>query len=201
MRGSNDLQHARFRSCSPEDRVPATHPLRAIKASAEAALAELSGTVETLYSPLGRPSIPPERLLQAPLLIALYAVRSDELFCERLASNILFRGFLDMDLEEASVDPTTFTKNRERLLAHHVARKFFDAVVGHVRAAGLLSDAPFTGDGTLLEAWASRKSFKAEATDARAEPRPDDPGNPTVDFPGESRSNAPLTARRMPRRG
>ena len=124
------------------------------------------------------------------MLIALYSVRSDELFCEMLEYNILFRWFLEMNLEEASLDPTTFTKNRERLLAHDVARKFFDAVVGHARAAGLLSDAHFTVDGTLIEAWASLKSFKAKTTDARSEPEPDDPGNPTVDFHGEARSNA-----------
>jgi transposase len=179
-----------FSYFSPEDRVPAAHPMRAVKASADVALAELSRTFEAMYSPLGRPSIPPERLLKAQLLIALYSVRSDELFCEMLEYNILFRWFLDMDLEEVSFDPTTFTKNRERLLAHQVARKFFDAVVGQARAAGLLSDAHFTVDGTLIEAWASLKSFKAKAPDAPSAPEPDDPGNPTVDFHGEPRSNA-----------
>ena len=190
MRGITNPQHGMFSYFSPEDRVPAAHPLRAIKASADAALGELSATFEVMYSPLGRPSIPPERLLKAQLLIALYSVRSDELFCEMLEYNILFRWFLEMNLEEASFDPTTFTKNRERLLAHHVARKFFDAVVGQARTAGLLSDAHFTVDGTLIEAWASLKSFKAKATDARSGLEPDDPGNPTVDFHGEPRSNA-----------
>jgi transposase len=179
-----------FSYFSPEDRVPATHPLRAIKTSADAALAALSDTFQAMYSRVGRPSIPPERLLKAQVLIALYSVRSDELFCEMLEYNILFRWFLDMDLEEASFDPTTFTKNRERLLAHHVTQKFFDAVVGHARGAGLLSDAHFTVDGTLIEAWASLKSFKVTTPDGRADPSPEDPGNPTVDFHGEVRSNA-----------
>jgi transposase len=140
-----------------------------------------------MYSDTGRPSIPPERLLKSLLLIALYSVRSDRLFCETLDYNILFRWFLDMNLEEASFDASSFSKNRERLLTHNVSQRFFDAVVKLARKCQLLSDEHFTVDGTLIEAWASMKSFKPKAQQDQ-EP-PDDPGNPTVDFHGERRSN------------
>jgi transposase len=166
--------------------VPADHPIRLIKQQADAALQTLDRTFAEMYSDVGRPSIPPERLLKAQLLIALSSVRSDRLFCERLDYDILFRWFLDMNLEEPSWDHSTFSANRDRLLAHDVACRFFDAVVNQARRAGLLSDEHFTVDGTLIEAWASLKSLKPTAAAAPAAP-PEDPGNPTVDFHGERR--------------
>src|SRR5512139_1750339 len=138
MRGENDIQSGMFSYFSPEQRVPAEHPLRAIKTHADAALQELSAVFNSMYSRMGRPSIPPERLLKAQLLIALYSVRSDRQFCEMLDYNILFRWFLDMNLEEASWDATTFTKNRDRLLEHRIAEKFFRAVVEYARKERLL---------------------------------------------------------------
>lgn len=186
MRGELNPQGHLFSYFSPEERVPSVHPLRAIKHHADKALESLGATFEAMYSDTGRPSIPPERLLKASLLMALYSVRSDRLFCESLGYNILFRWFLDMSLEEASFDPSTFSKNRERLIEHEVAAAFFDAVVKLARAKDLLSDEHFTVDGTLIEAWASMKSFKKKGEKT---PPPDDPGNPGVDFHGERRSN------------
>ena len=172
-----------------EERVPPDHPLRTIRRWADAALAELSSTFDALYAEDGRPSIPPERLLKASLLIALYSVRSERAFCEELDYHLLFRWFLGMDLLEPSFDPSTFSKNRERLLQHRVGQQFFDEVVGLAHERGLLSDEHFTVDGTLIEATASLKSFRRRDDDGAAPP-PDDPGNPTVDFHGERRSNA-----------
>jgi len=174
---------------SPEQRVPQKHPLRAVKALAEAALSELSPVFDEMYSAVGRPSIPPERLLKASLLMALYTVRSERMFCEQLDYNLLFRWFLDMNMEEASFVPTVFTKNRERLLKHNVASQFFGLIVEQARAAGLMSDEHFTVDGTLIEAWASLKSFRRKDEKPGDRPPPDDKGNPTVDFHGEKRSN------------
>jgi transposase len=145
---------------SPEERVPPNHPLRTIKAHADAALKQIRFVFDSLYSESGRPSIPPERLLKAQLLIALYSVRSDRLFCETLDYNILFRWFLDMNLDEASFDASTFSKNRERLAKEDVALKFFDAIVREARRLKLLSDEHFSVDGTLIEAWASAKSYQ-----------------------------------------
>jgi transposase len=179
-----------FTYVSPEQRVPADHPLRPIKAFADAVLKELSPVFNKMYSKTGRPSIPPERLLKAQILIALYSVRSDRLFAEMLDYNILFRWFLDMNLEEPSLDATTFTKNRDRLMEHNVAVKFFDRVVVHARKEGLLSDEHFTVDGTLIEACASLKSFRPKEEDPTDRPNTDnDSGNPTVNFHGEKRSN------------
>jgi len=177
-----------FSYISPEERVPADHPLRRVKAFTDEVLRELSGTFDGMYSKVGRPSIPPERLLKSMVLIALYSVRSDRLFCELLNYNLLYRWFLDMSMDEPTFVPTVFTKNRERLLEHDVARQFFDRVVARARREDLMSDEHFTVDGTLIEAWASMKSFKAKNRKEKVEP-PDDPGNPTVDFRGEKRSN------------
>jgi transposase len=191
MRGVNDAQNTMFSYFSPEQRVPAHHPLRAIKVYADEVLARLSPIFDAMYSRMGRPSIPPERLLKAQLLIALYSVRSETLFCEMLDYNILFRWFLDMNLEEASWDATTFTKNRDRLLEHDVAVKFFDQIVRLARESGLLSDDHFTVDGSLIEACASLKSFRPKDEDpSDRHTTDDDPGNPTVNFRGEKRSNA-----------
>jgi transposase len=174
---------------APEQRVPKGHPLRRIKDLADAALQALSPTFDAMYANGGRPSVPPERLLKATLLMALYSVRSDRLLCEQLDYNLLFRWFLDMDMVEESFNHSTFSKNRERLLAHDVAKKFLAEIVSQARSAQLMSDDHFTVDGTLIEAWASIKSFRPKDEDPKNRPPPDDPGNPTVNFHGEKRSN------------
>jgi transposase len=172
-----------------EERVPVNHPLRTIKRLADQATAGLSPLFDQMYAQVGRPSIPPERLLKASLLIDLYSVRSERAFCEELDYNLLFRWFLDMQLMEPSFDATTFTKNRKRLLEHAVGQRLFDTVVGEAHARGLLSDEHFTVDGTLIEAAASLKSFKSRDGEP-PQSTDDDPGNPSVDFHGEKRSNA-----------
>jgi len=188
MRGKDVKQSSMLCLMSPEGMVPERHPARRIKKMADDCLAAMSPTFDAMYAGTGRPSIPPERLLKASLLMALYSVRSERQFCEQLGYNLLFRWFLDMDMVEPTFDATTFTKNRERLLAHDVAGEFFRAVVEHARKAHLMSSEHFTVDGTLIEAWASLKSFKKK--DAKNDDAPpDDPGNPTVNFHGEKRSN------------
>ncbi len=174
---------------SPESMVPERHPIRRIKKLADECLAGMSPTFDAMYAATGRPSIPPERLLKASLLMALYSQRSERQFCEQLGYNLLFRWFLDMDMVEPTFDATVFTKNRERLLAHDVAGEFFRAVVEQARKGRLMSAEHFTVDGTLIEAWASLKSFKKKDATGKDEPPPDDPGNPTVNFHGEKRSN------------
>jgi transposase len=156
---------------------------------ADAALKELSPALDAMYSSEGRPSIPPERLLKATLLMAFYTVRSERLFCEQLDYNLLFRWFLDMDMIEESFDHSSFSRNRERLIEHDIAKRFFAQIVGQARRARLMSDEHFTVDGTLIEAWASLKSFKEKGKRKQDQDPPDDPGNPTVDFRGEKRSN------------
>ena len=188
MRGENTKQASMLILMSPESRVPPGHPLRAIKKLADAALVDLSATFDAMYSSVGRPSIPPERLLKSMLLIALYTVRSERQFCEQLDYNLLFRWFLDMDMDEPSFDPTVFTKNRDRLVASDAAGEFFRAIVEQAKSAGLMSREHFSVDGTLIEAWASLKSFKKKDSKGVQDP-PDDPGNPGVDFHGEKRSN------------
>jgi transposase len=175
---------------SPERLVPKDHPLRRIKALADAELVRLSPVLGRMYAERGRPSIPPEALLKAQLLIALYSVRSERQFCEQLRYNLLFRYFLDLGLEEGTFDASSFAKNKARLLRAEVARQFFEGVVAQARAARLLSAEHFTLDGTLIEAWASLKSLRPKDERAADRPPPDDPGNPTVTFKGETRSNA-----------
>jgi transposase len=182
MRGKEKKQAAMFSTISTEQRVPQDHPLRAIRALADDALKGLSPTFRQMYSKIGRPSIPPERLLKSMVLIALYSVRSERQFCEQLNYNLLFRWFLDMDMDEPSFDPTSFGKNRERMMQHEVAGKFFDAVVTHARQAGLMSSEHFSVDGTLIEAWASMKSFRRKDDD-------DSDNNGWSDFKGDKRSN------------
>lgn len=190
MRGENRRQATMLAIVSPEQRVPGDHPIRRIKALADAELVRLSPVLDAMYASVGRPSIPPERLLKACLLIALYSVRSERQFCERLQYDLLFRYFLDMDLMEDAFNASSFAKNKERLLRADVARQFFEGVVGQARDARLLSADHFTVDGTLIEAWASLKSFRPKDEDQSKRPPPDDPGNPDVDFRGEKRSNA-----------
>ena len=187
MRGEGRRQRSMLMVIDLEQRVPKEHPLRRIKQLTEAVLEELSSIFDQMYSAFGRPSIPPERLLKASLLMALYTVRSERLFCEQLEYNLLFRWFLDMELDEPSFDHSSFTTNRERLLEHEVAGEFFRGVVEQARVLKLLSSEHFTVDGTLIEAWASLKSFKRK--DQKPGDGPDDPGNPTVNFHGERRSN------------
>lgn len=152
MRGQLDPQSSMFHYFSPESRVPADHPLRRVKKLADRALAAISTDLNALYSSVGRPSIPPERLLKGQLLIALYSIRSDRQSCEQLDYNILYCWFLDMDLESASLDQSNFSRLRERLVATDVARRFFDEVVCLARRQQLLSSDHFTVDGTLIDA-------------------------------------------------
>jgi len=172
MRGYLDPQASMFSYFSPEARVPAAHPLRSIKGYADTALKSLSRDFDELYACTGRPSIPPERLLKASLLIALYSVRSDRLFCEMLDYNILFRWFLDMSLEERGLDQSNFSRLRERLLESKVAGRFFDAVVGETRKLDLLSDEHFTVDGTLIEPGPRQRRACAARTGHRMPPDP-----------------------------
>lgn len=188
MRGDDFNQAAVFSYLSPEDRVPTDHPLRAIRQMVDAVLIELSPAFDQLYARTGRPSVPPEKLLRALLLQVLYTVRSERLLMEELDYNLLFRWFVGLNMDDRVWAPTTFTKNRQRLLDGHIAERFFERVLAQARALGLLSDEHFTVDSTLIEAWASLKSFRPR--DAHDAPPPDDPGNPTVNFRGERRSNA-----------
>jgi transposase len=189
MRGASNPQASMFALINPEDMVPRDHPIREIKRLADTELKRLSAVFDEMYSATGRPSIPPERLLKACLLIALFSIRSERQFCEQLGYNLLFKWFLDMEMIEAGFDASTFAKNKERLLKADVARLFFEGVVRQAKQARLLSADHFTVDGTLIEAWASMKSFRKKGEGPKDGP-PDDPGNPTVDFHGEKRSNA-----------
>jgi transposase len=189
MRGEDAKQSSIFSIISPERRVPQDHPLRVIKAMTDAVLRSMSKQFDAMYSKTGRPSIPPERLLKAQLLIALYSIRSARMFCEQLDYNLLFRWFLDMNADDPAFDHSSFTKNSERLLKHDVAGKFFAAVVDEARARELLSSDHFRVDGTLIEAWASLKSFRPKDEKPEEREPPEDPGNPTVNFHGEKRRN------------
>lgn len=187
MRGDNLDQADVFSYISPEERVPQDHPLRVIRDMVNRVLVELSPEFDRLYARTGRPSVPPERLLRALLLQVLYTVRSERLLMEQLDYNLLFRWFVGLNMDDPVWDPTTFSKNRQRLLDGEIAERFFERVLAQARAGDLLSDEHFTVDATLIEAWASLKSFRRK--DRRDEPPPDDPGNPTVNFHGERRSN------------
>src|SRR3954451_16308968 len=186
MRGSDTQQSSMFSYLSPEERVPVKHPLRPIRLMVDAALKALSPSFRVLYSAFGRPSIPPEKLLRALLLQVLYTIRSERMLMEQLEYNLLFRWFVGLNMDEGVWVPTVFSKNRDRLLAGDIAGKFFSQVLEQARTADLLSDEHFSVDGTLIEAWASHKSFQRKGQSA---PPPDDPSNPTVNFHGETRSN------------
>ena len=172
---------------SPEARVRADHPLRAIRIMADEALRSMSERFDGMYAKTGRPSIPPEKLLRAQLIQMLYSVRSERLSMEEIDYSMLYRWFVGMNLDEPVWDATVFTKNRDRLLEGDVAREFLMEVVKQAQSKGLTSDEHFTVDGTLIEAWASLKSFQRK--DQPNPPADDDPGNPTVNFHGEKRSN------------
>ena len=186
MRGADEQPGSMFSYVSLEERVPPDHPLRAIRRITDRALERLSPRFGTLYINFGRPSIPPEKLLRALLLQALYTIRSERQLMEQLDYNLLFRWFVGLGMDDAVWSPTTFTKNRDRLLDGDIAAAFFDAVLIHADSQRLLSDEHFTVDGTLLEAWASQKSFRPRDED----PPPDGGGNPTVNFHGQRRTNA-----------
>jgi len=187
MRGDDIQQSAMFSYLSPELRVPVDHPLRAIRQICDKVLAQMSGPFTRMYSEIGRPSVAPEKLLRALLLQVLYTVRSERMLMEQLDYNLLFRWFVGLNMDDAIWHVTVYTKNRDRLLQADVAKKFFELVVAEAQRLDLMSDEHFTVDGTLLEACASLKSFKK--ADGGKEPPEDDPGNPTVDFHGEKRSN------------
>jgi transposase len=186
MRGQDHQQSDMFSYLSPEQRVRPDHPLRAIRAMTDLVLGKLSKRFDAMYATTGRPSIPPEKLLRAQLLQMLYSVRSERLLMEEIDYSVLFRWFVGMNLDEPVWDVTVFTKNRDRLLDGDVAREFLCEVVKQAQEKNLTSDEHFTVDGTLIEAWASLKSFQRKN---QKNPPPDDPGNPTVNFHGEKRSS------------
>ena len=188
MRGNVEPQADMLCLISPESRVPKDHPLRRVKLLVDEVLRELSPLFEKMYAENGRPWIPPERLLKAKMLQALYTLRSENLLIEALEYNLLFRWFLDLNLMDAIWDNSTFTKNQARLLAHQTAEQFFARIVELAREHGWVSDEHFTVDGTLIDAWASLKSFQPKT--GPKNPDDGDPGNPSVDFHGQKRPNA-----------
>src|SRR5687767_1573586 len=186
MRGDDPRHESMFSYVTPEKRVRADHPLRPIRQMTDAALARLSPRFDRLYSTTGRPSVPPEQLLRALLRQILYSIRSERLLMEELDYSVLYRWFVGLSMDDPVWDATSFTKNRDRLLEGDIADAFFAEVLAAIKAEGLMSDEHFTVDGTLLEAWASHKSFKPK--EGRHTP-PDDPKNPTVNFHGQQRRN------------
>lgn len=190
MRGPEAGQGKMFSYVSLETRIPQDHPLRLTRKLVDEALARLSPLFDEMYSPVGRRSIAPERLLRALLLQVLYSVRSERQLMEQLDYNLLFRWFVGLGMDDAVWDASTFSKNRDRLLDGDVAQAFFREIVRLADQCGLLSPDHFTVDGTLLQAWASQKSFQAKEPGEAAGPSdPEDPGNPSVDFRGDRRRN------------
>jgi transposase len=187
MRGKPEQQLAMLMSLSTEDLIPADHPIRRIRRVVDEVLAELAGEFHAMYSRIGRPSVPPEQLLKATILMALYSVRSERAFCERLNYDLLFKWFLDLPIDAKAFDATSFTKNRDRLLDHDIADRFFAAVVRQAKLRRYISSEHFSVDGTLLEAWASHKSFKPK--DGPPPPRPPAGRNAEVAWHGQKRSN------------
>ena len=188
MRGDDDRQAEMLLALTPDQLVPTDHPIRRIKPIVQRVLARLSPRFDGMYADRGRPSIPPEHLLKASLLIALYSIRSERQFCERLRYDLLFKWFLDLNVADPGFDAASFSKNRERLLAHEVARAFFAEVVDEARRRRLLSAEHFTVDGTLLEAWVSLKSYRPRAEDGGpCGGRKAGGRNPAVDFRGQRR--------------
>jgi transposase len=187
MRGAPERQMAMLMTLSPEGLIPADHPIRRIRKIVDAVLAELDDEFEAMYSRIGRPSVPPEQLLKATVLMAMYSMRSERAFCERLNYDLLFKWFLDLPIDAAAFDATTFTKNRDRLLDHEIADRFFAAVVRQAKLRRYISSEHFSVDGTLLEAWASHKSFKPK--DGAPPPTVSEGRNSEVDFRNQPRSN------------
>jgi transposase len=190
LRGADEQPGSMFSYISPEERVPQNHPLRAVRRMTDRALERLSPRFGSLYVKFGRPSVGPEKLLRALLLQALYSIRSERQLIEQLDYNILFRWFVGLGMDDPVWTPTTFTKNRERLLDGDIATAFFQAVLIQAETAQLLSDEHFTVDGTLLEAWASQKSFQRKDDPTPPCDPPVGGSNPTIDFKGERRTNA-----------
>ena len=188
MRGEDHNQQAMFSYISPEARVPKDHPLRPIRIMVDNALNELAPLFRQMYSHTGRPSIPPEQLLRASLLQVLYSIRSERMLVEQLDYNLLFRWFVGLSMDDRVWDHSTFSKNRERLIEHDVASAFFQKVKGLAEQAGLMSNEHFTVDGTLIEAWASMKSFRPK-NDQDQDPPMSGGRNPEVDFKGKPRKN------------
>jgi len=186
MRGDDVQQGGMFSYVSLESRVPADHPLRGIKALLDEALKGMSRDFERVYAREGRPSIPPERLVRASTLQILYSIRSEQLLCEQLDYNLLFRWFVGLTIDEPIWDHSSFTKNRDRLIEAKVARKLLRRVVRKARDARLLSNEHFSVDGTLIESWAAIKSMRRR--DGKDEP-PGPGRNPTVNWRGEKRTN------------
>lgn len=187
MRGHDLQQNALFSYVSPEQRVPKDHPLRKLLPLVNAALAGMSRRFTALYARVGRPSIPPEKLLRALLLQILYTIRSERLLMERLDYDLLFRWFVGLNMDDQVWDATVYSKNRDRLLKGEVAREFFRQVLRQAEGLNLLSDEHFTVDGTLIEAWASQKSFKPKRSGDGTPP--ESGSNPEVNFRGEKRRN------------
>jgi transposase len=188
MRGIDATQSDMFSYVSPENRVPKDHPLRPIRILVNDALQALSPEFKRMYSDIGRPSIAPEKLLRALLLQILYTIRSERMLMEQLNYNLLFRWFVGLNMDDGVWDATVFSKNRDRMLKSDVARLFFQAVVEQARLLGLLSDEHFSVDGTLIEAWASQKSFQKK-DNGNSDNNTMDSGNGSVDFHGEQRTN------------
>jgi transposase len=185
MRGDEPSDQPLFSYVSPAQRIPQDHPLRAIKRMTDEALRALSGEFDKLYSKVGRPSIPPEHLLRALLLQYFYGVRSERLLMEQLEYNLLFRWFVGLSMDDAVWNATVFSKNRERLLSGEIAQRFLDQVISQAQQGGLTSDEHFSVDGTLIEAWASQKSFRPkDGSGGSGSGR-----NPHVDFRGQQRRN------------
>jgi len=187
MRGDHEQPAPMWSYLSPEQRIPQDHPLRPLRTLVDAVLKDLSPRFSRLYAKTGRPSVAPERLLRALLLQVLYSIRSERQLMEQLDYNLLYRWFVGLNMDDPIWDVSVFTKNRQRLLDGEVAEAFFDAVLAKARDRQLLSNEHFTVDGTLIRAWAGLQRF--QRTDVPPSP-PDDPGNPTVNFHGERRSNA-----------
>jgi len=193
MRGTPDRQDAIYHTFNVEDLIEGDHPLRPIKRMVDRALASMGRTFKAAYSDVGRPGVPPETLLKALLLQCLYTIRSERELCRRLKTDLLFRWFLDLQPSDEVFDHSVFAHNRERLSEHGITQKFFDSVVKQAIEAGLTSDEHFTVDGSLIQSHASLKSLKKIEREAKDDDRgPGAPGgrNPSVDFKGESRTNA-----------
>ena len=186
MRGKEEKQIVMLSSLTPDQLVPQDHPIRKIKPIVDRALNELSPIFNQMYAEIGRPSIPPEHLLKASLLIALYSIRSERQFCERLRYDLLFKWFLDLNIMDEPFNYSVFSKNKARLLEHQIAREFLGKVLEEARRRHLLSEDHFTVDGTLLEAWASLKSFQPKDF---GKPPSGGEKNPSVDFRGQQRTN------------
>jgi transposase len=202
MRGTPDHQMAMLSTLSTEDLIPGDHPIRRIRRVVDEVLAEMDSAFDAMYASSGRRSVPPETLLKASVLMAMYSIRSERAFCERLNYDMLFKWFLDMAIDAKAFDATTFTKNRQRLLDHQIADEFFAAVVVKAKLRRYTSSDHFSVDGTLLQAWASNKSFKPNGVDGVDDGDGEGGGdgnsfksrNAEVDFRGQKRSNATHTS-------